>query len=146
MSMGTDGQWTTNPVLKEQLDTALQSTQAGPPQNATDRGRANEQKGLDAVGAEKNTKPDTTVDPKTGKQGTTIPDGKMSDGQRVEVKDTKRVTDSKQLRRQNAASKAASGKPSMVVTGKETKVTPTVENNHEVVKIKDLGPQPDKPQ
>jgi len=114
----------------------------GPLQSsATDRGRANEQKGLDAVGAEKNTKPVTTTDPKTGKQGTTIPDGKMSDGQNVEVKDTKRVTDSKQLRLQDQASKAASGKPTMVVTGNDTKVSNTVQNNYEVKKIKELGPQ-----
>jgi RHS repeat-associated protein len=111
------------------------------PQSPQDRGRANEQKGLDAANAEKNTKPDTAVDPKTGKEGTTIPDGKRADGQRVEVKDTQRVTDSKQLRLQNEASKDASGKKSVVVTGDKTKVSDTVQGNHEVIRTKDLGPQ-----
>ncbi|MBS1813673.1 MAG: hypothetical protein JSS87_02235 [Acidobacteria bacterium] len=110
-------------------------------QSPQSRGRANEAKGLSEVGAQKNTKPTTTVDPKTGKTGTTIADGNHSDGQLTEVKDTKRVTDSRQLRLQNAASKAASGKPSQVVTGTNTQVSNTVQQNHEVIRTPKLGPQ-----
>jgi len=108
---------------------------------STDRGRANEQKGLDAAGAEKNTKPISATDPKTGREGTTIPDRKKADGQLVEVKDTKRVTDSGQLRLQNEASKQSSGKPSEVVTGEKTKVSKTVQREHPVRRITELGPQ-----
>lgn len=125
----------TYPDVHQQEDSDTQ------PISPTDRGRANEPKGLEAAGAEKNTKPDRVVDPKTGKEGTTIADGKRPDGQRVEVKDAKRVTDSPQLRRQNVASKAASGKPSAVVVGTNTKVSKTVEKNHEVIRTKGLGPQ-----
>jgi hypothetical protein len=51
--------------------------------------KANEPIGLDAAGAEKNTKSDAVRDPKTGKDGSTIADGKRSDGQRVEVREIK---------------------------------------------------------
>ena len=121
--------------------TQTSTTDSTPTQSPQDRGRANEAKGLAVVGADKNTKPVTTVDPKTGNTGTTIPDGKHADGQNVEVKDSKRVTDSPQLRLQNADSKASSGKPSQVVTGQNTKVSKTVQQNHEVVRTPDLGPQ-----
>lgn len=114
---------------------------AAPAQTPQERGRANEPTGLAEAGAQKNTKPVTTVDPKTGKTGTTIPDGAHPDGQLAEVKDAKRVTDSPQLRLQNAASKAASGKPSQVITGKNTKVSKTVQQNHEVIRTPKLGPQ-----
>ncbi len=120
---------------------AAAPAEATPTQTPQDRGRANEATGLSEVGADKNTKPVTTVDPKTGQTGTTIPDGKHADGQNVEVKDTQRVTDSKQLRLQNADSKAASGKPSQVVTGENTQVSKTVQQNHEVVRTPKLGPQ-----
>jgi hypothetical protein len=115
--------------------------QSSAQQSPQDRGRANEPKGLDVAGATKNTKPDKAVDPKTGKDGSTIPDGKRPDAQRVEVKDSKRVTDSPQLRRQNVVSKASSGKRSVLVTGKNTKVSSTVEKTHEVIRTDKLGPQ-----
>ena len=115
--------------------------EATPTQTPQDRGRANEATGLSEVGADKNTKPVTAVDPKTGKTGVTIPDGTHADGQHVDVKDSKRVTDSAQLRRQNADSKANSGKPSQVVTGKKTQVSKTVQENHEVIRTPKLGPQ-----
>lgn len=89
----------------------------------------------------KNTKPISATDPKTGKEGTTVPDGKKPDGQLVEVKDTKRVTDSSQQRLQNEASKQVSGKPSEVVTGEKTQVSKTIQREHPVRRIKELGPQ-----
>jgi hypothetical protein len=122
-------------------DAAAAPAEAAPTQTPQDRGRANEATGLAEVGAEKNTKPVTTVDPKTGQTGTTIPDGKHADGQNVDVKDRQRVTDSKQLRLQNADSKAASGKPSQVVTGEKTQVSKTVQQNHDVIRTPKLGPQ-----
>jgi RHS repeat-associated protein len=120
---------------------AATPAESAPTQTPQDRGRANEATGLAVVGADKNTKPTTTVDPKTGQTGTTIADGKHGDGQNVEVKDTKRVSDSKQLRLQNADSKASSGKASQVVTGEKTKVSSTVQENHEVIRTPSLGPQ-----
>jgi len=108
---------------------------------ATDRGRSNEPKGLAEVGATKNTTPSTTTDPKTGKQVTTIPDGKMPDGSHVEVKDTKRVPSTPQTRAQGQASVAESGKKPTLVTGTKTKVSPSVEQTHRVVRTPKLGPQ-----
>ena len=97
--------------------------------------------GLEAVGAEKNTKPVTVMDPKTGKKVTVVPDGKKADGQLVEVKDTKSQSLTKQIRAENEASKAASDKPVNVVVGESTKVSKPLQNASEVTKIKPLGPQ-----
>ncbi len=108
---------------------------------ATDRGRANGSKGLDAVGAVKNTKPMTVTDPKTGEKVTTVPDGKKADGQLVEVKDTKSASLTKQIRAENAASQATSGKPVNVVVGENTNVSKPLQNATEVTKIKPIGPQ-----
>jgi len=113
--------------------------------DATDRGRSNEGTGLAEVGATKNTTPSTTTDPKTGKDVTTIPDGKMGDGQHVEVKDTKVVRSTPQLRAQGQASVAESGKKPILVTGKDTKVSKSVDSatggTHIVVRTPKLGPQ-----
>jgi RHS repeat-associated protein len=113
--------------------------------DATDRGRANEGKGLAEVGATKNTTPSTTTDPKTGKEVTTIPDGKMPDGQHVEVKDTNVVRSTPQIRGQGQASVAESGKKPILVTGDKTKVSKSVDaakgGTHIVVRTPKLGPQ-----
>jgi RHS repeat-associated protein len=113
--------------------------------DATDRGRANEGKGLAEVGATKNTTPSTTTDPKTGKEVTTIPDGKMPDGQHVEVKDTNVVRSTPQIRGQGQASVAESGKKPILVTGTHTKVSKSVDaakgGTHIVVRTPKLGPQ-----
>jgi hypothetical protein len=113
--------------------------------DATDRGRANEGTGLAEVGATKNTTPSTTTDPKTGKEVTTIPDGKMTDGQHVEVKDTNVVRSTPQIRAQGQASVAESGKKPILVTGKHTKVSKSVDaakgGTHIVVRTPKLGPQ-----
>ena len=113
--------------------------------DATDRGRANEGKGLAEVGATKNTTPSTTTDPKTGNEVTTIPDGKMPDGQHVEVKDTNVVRSTPQIRGQGQASVAESGKKPILVTGTKTKVSKSVDSatggTHIVVRTPKLGPQ-----
>jgi cytoskeletal protein RodZ len=113
----------------------------------TDRGRANEGVGLKEVGAKPNKNPQessTVTDPKTGKQVTTKPDGKMADGTHVEVKDTKVVRSTPQLRAQGVASKAESGNKPILVTGTNTKVSDSVggpNGTHTVVRTPKLGPQ-----
>ena len=108
-------------------------------QRATDRGRANEAKGLEAAEAKKNTKPVTAVDPKTGKETTVIHDGVREDGQLVEVKDRKYTTDSGQLRTENEVSTSTSGKPLRVIVPENGKVSKTVERNYEVQKTNSMG-------
>jgi RHS repeat-associated protein len=55
---------------------------------------------LKSEGLTKNTKPIDAVDPKTGETGTTIPDAIRPNGQTVEMKNVKNLSDSPQLRRQ----------------------------------------------
>jgi hypothetical protein len=83
----------------------------------------------------------TVTDPKTGEKVTTVPDGKKADGQLVEVKDTKSASLTKQIRAENAASQATSGKPVNVVVGENTNVSKPLQNATEVTKIKPIGPQ-----
>ena len=55
------------------------------------------------MGIEKNTKPITQIDPKTGQKGTTIPDG-IKDGRTVEIKNVQKQSLTKQLRLQEKSS------------------------------------------
>ncbi|HET9363478.1 MAG TPA: putative toxin, partial [Candidatus Angelobacter sp.] len=84
-----------------------------------------EKKVLDKEGVSKNTKPMKATDPKTGKEGTTIPDGVRENGQTVESKGGKSVSDSPQLRRQTEVSQQSGQKPQVVVKP-GTKVSKTV--------------------
>ena len=53
----------------------------------------------------RNTQPQRGIDPKTGKEGTTIPDAKTSSGRYVEIKNVKKQSYTRQLRIQDAISK-----------------------------------------
>lgn len=79
------------------------------------RGNAKEAEQLTKNGLEKNTKPYDAVDPKTGKEGTTIPDSMKPDGGTVEVKNVKSQSLTKQLRLQKAISEGAGAKPELVI-------------------------------
>ena len=80
------------------------------------------------------------MDPKTGKVGTTIPDGVRPNGTTVEVKDVKKLSDSSQLRRQSEISRQ-SGQKGEVITGTNSKVSKTVQDRMRVRRREDIGPQ-----
>jgi RHS repeat-associated protein len=101
------------------------------------RGREAEKRVLKDLGETKNT---TTV---SGKEGKSIPDfiNKKAIG---DVKDTKRVTDSSQLRIQREAAEAQ-GKEHQIITGKNTNITPQGGEGSTVIRRSDLGPSlPDR--
>jgi RHS repeat-associated protein len=103
------------------------------------RGRKNEARALDDLGIPKNTKKIEAIDPKTGKPGKTIPDG-LENGQTIEIKDVKKLSDSPQLRKQSKIS-AKSGQKGRVVTGPNTKVSKTVDKRMKVETLEYLGPK-----
>ena len=79
---------------------------------------------------DKNNKSFTRPDPKTGKEGTTIPDG-YKDGQTVEIKNVKRLTDSKQLRLQKEIS-AENGRTPRLIINQSAKISKTVRQNFDI--------------
>jgi RHS repeat-associated protein len=109
-------------------------------QEALKRGVKNEAKVLADEGLKKNTSTITVLDPKTGKNVRTIPDAKLSNGATVEVKDVKKLTDSKQLRAQSVFS-AQNKQKATVITGQNTKVSQTVQQRMNLKRRPDIGPQ-----
>jgi len=69
------------------------------------RGNRIEGEQLKKMNLEKNTKPYTRTDPKTGKEGTTIPDAMKNGKQPVEIKNVKNQSLTKQLRLQREVAK-----------------------------------------
>ena len=89
---------------------------------------------LDKEGLRENTKHIEATDPKTGKTSTTVPDAVRENGQTVEVKDVKSLSDSPQLRRQSEIS-AQSGQKGQVILGqKNQSVSNTVKTRMDVKK------------
>lgn len=103
---------------------------------ASARGRASEARVLKKMGlkSNKSTKVKTS-------EGNSVPDG-LTKKLSVEVKDTKSVSLTKQLRIQTEAAKQ-SGRKSILVTGKNTKVSgPAKKAFDQIIRDKSLGPQP----
>ena len=88
---------------------------------------------LDDLGLPKNTKLVTTPD------GRSIPDA-LTDSKSIEIKDAKRVSNTRQLRIQAGAA-AHSGRESVLITGEKTRVSGKVKENFDVIRGKDLGPE-----
>lgn len=109
-------------------------------QEAMQRGRDNETKALKEEELKKNTKPESVTDPKTEKKVTTIPDSYTDQKATVDVKDTKKVNYTKQLRAQEVISKKNGQKP-VIITGPNTKVSTTVDKKFTIVTKPYLGPQ-----
>ena len=102
-------------------------------QDPKQRGRESEDRVLKDLGKEKN----TTAVEADGKKS--IPD--FQDSKQVgEIKDTKRVTDTEQIRTQRDAARAE-GKEHIVVTGTKTDVSAPVQENSKVIRRPDLGPK-----
>ncbi|MGJ1501380.1 DUF6443 domain-containing protein [Sphingobacterium multivorum] len=94
------------------------------------RGRAVEAEQLVKNGLEKNTKPYQAVDPKTGKEGTTIPDA-FDGKQTVEFKNVRYQPETKQLRLQRAVSNAKGAKPRLIIN-QSAKVSKNVKANFDI--------------
>lgn len=88
-------------------------------------GRKVEVEQLAKSGQDKNTTPYKAIDPKTGKEGTTIPDAMRPNGGTTEVKFVKNQPLDKQLRLQNEVSKAAGVKPELIIN-QSAKITKPV--------------------
>ncbi|QBG84191.1 hypothetical protein EYR27_10190 [Xanthomonas oryzae] len=96
------------------------------------RGVASEIRVLDAIGEVKNTEKIVTS------HGSTIP--YFQNVRQVgEIKDTKRVSDTAQLKAQREHANNT-GRDHVVVTGENTKVSKTVEQQSKVIRCEDLGP------
>ncbi len=97
----------------------------------TQRGLQNEAKVLTSEGLTKNTK---------SKEGNSIPDAQTKN-KIVDVKDTKRVSDTRQIRIQRQAA-IDSKRKHIIITGAKTKVSKNVEQPPTKVKRRDdIGPQ-----
>jgi hypothetical protein len=105
---------------------------------ATSRGVANEAKVLKDMGVPKNTTPKTVRDPKTGNPVTVIPDG-IDAKNVIEVKDTKSLSNTKQIRGERVAAELDK-KEFKIVTGENTKVAGTIKED-EIIRRRDIGPQ-----
>jgi hypothetical protein len=119
---------------------ALQSPEIGSklgnnsPKSPQQRGRDNEKKVLDELGLDKN------KNKVTGKEGNSVPDA-LTDRQSFEIKDTQRVTDSRQLRIQSEAARN-SGRENVLVTGENTRASPAAERLFDrVIRFPWLGPK-----
>lgn len=99
----------------------------------TARGRASEARVLESMGMKKNT------EVVSSEKGRSIPDG-MDDTKVVEVKDTKKVADTRQMQIQRDVANSTN-REHVVVTGTNTKVSKPLENNSTVIRRDDLGPQ-----
>ena len=112
---------------------ALALAEAAPAEAATARGVSSEARVLDSIGETKNMKPVSTH------EGTSIPDFQNS---KVvgEIKDTKIVSNTRQLRIQKGAAQQ-SNRTHRLITGNKTKVTKNAARNTTVVRRKDLGPK-----
>jgi hypothetical protein len=132
MSTTTPGQLTSPNLLNSE-------SKNKPDQGAMQRGRDNEKKALKDEGLNKNNKTKTTIDPKTGKEVNVKPDGE-NETTIGEVKDTKTVSNTKQIRGEREVAKQA-GKDFKIITGDKTKVSKNIPAK-EVVRKPYLGPQP----
>lgn len=79
------------------------------------RGNATEAEQLSKNGLEKNTTPYKSIDPKTGNDGTTVPDAMKPDGGTVEIKDVKNQSLTEQLRLQKNISEGNGAKPELII-------------------------------
>ena len=122
------------PVVPGGASVAIQASRAGSNiVEAGARGRASEARVLSEMGETKNTAVASTS------QGRTIPDFQNAT-QVGEIKDTARLSDSSQLRAQREHAQAT-GREHVVVTGANTQVSGTVQNQSTVIRRDDLGPE-----
>ncbi len=125
-------------LVKESAEAVEKQAAKTIDRDALQRGVTNEKKVLAEEGLEKNTKSMTAIDPKTGKEVTTIPDA-MKNGATVDVKDVKKLYDSKQLRAQSTLS-AQNGQKAIIYTGTDTHVSTTLLQRMDIQRRETIGP------
>jgi RHS repeat-associated protein len=96
-----------------------------------EEGRRVEGEQLTKHSYEKNNTPYKAIDPKTGKEGVTIPDAVKPDGGTVDVKNVKSQSFDKQLRIQNEISKTAGVRPELIIN-RTAKITQPVKNAFDI--------------
>jgi RHS repeat-associated protein len=97
------------------------------------RGRESEERVLKDMGMKKNKRKVSSS------EGNSVPDA-ITDSHFVDVKDTKKVSDTKQMRIQRDAAKAE-GKGHMVLAGEHSKVSKSMARKSTIVRRSDLGPK-----
>lgn len=97
------------------------------------RGKQSEERVLKSINVEKNTQK------VSGKEGNSIPDG-LTKKQSIEIKDSKRVSLTRQLRIQSEAAKAAGRQP-ILITGQNTCVSGNCAAVFRIIRRNDLGPR-----
>ncbi|MEM9152027.1 MAG: putative toxin, partial [Cyanobacteria bacterium P01_F01_bin.3] len=117
-------------VSDEEILSHNENPCAAPKRTPQQRGRDMETSVLEDLGLDKNK---TKV---SGTEGNSIPDF-VTDDAIGEIKNTKRVTDSKQLRIQREAAQRE-GKVHVIVTGTNTPVSKTVQRGSKIIRRDDL--------
>jgi RHS repeat-associated protein len=117
---------------------AKEAQSLAPSLSATERGIQNEIKVLKDLNVSKNNKTFEVIDPLTKKPIKVIPDG-ITKSVIYEVKDTKRVSNTAQIRAERELAKQQ-GKKFQIVTGMNTKVSKNIPKS-EIIRRNDLGPK-----
>lgn len=92
-------------------------------------------------GYEKNTKPIKEIDPKTGKEGTTIPDAFKNEGKSTsEVKNVKQQSYTKQLRLQEKLSADNGFKPELIINEGAKLSKPLQNSSFDIIKYSVVPP------
>jgi hypothetical protein len=125
-------------VTKEVAEKEVKQAVKSEFKEATERGLKNEAKVLEDMKVPKNNKTFSVKDPKTGKQINVKPDG-IDKSKVLEIKDTKRVSDTKQIRGEREVARQQ-GKKFKIATGKKTHVSKKIPES-ELIRRKDIGPK-----
>lgn len=125
-------------VAKEVVEATTEKVVKETSQEAMQRGVKNEAKTIAEEGLTKNTKTFTAVDPVT-KQPVNVKPDALDTKKLSEIKDTKTVSNTKQIRTEREVAKQQ-GKDFEIITGTNTKVSKNIPAN-EVKKVDYLGPQ-----
>lgn len=125
-------------VTKEVITITSEKALKETAQEAMQRGVKNEGKVIANEGLTKNTKTFSANDPKTGKTVNVKPDA--VDAQKItEIKDTKRVSNTEQIRGERQLAKDH-GKKFELITGEHTKISKGILTN-EIKRVPYIGPQ-----
>lgn len=125
-------------VTKEVIEATTEKVVKETSQEAMQRGVKNEAKTIAEEGLTKNTKTFSAVDPVTKKPVNVKPDA-LDSKKLSEIKDTKTVSNTKQIRTEREVAKQQ-GKKFEIITGTNTKVSKNIPAK-EVKKVEYLGPQ-----
>ncbi len=125
-------------VTKAAVGTTTEKVVKETSKDAMQRGVKNEAIVIADEGLTKNTKTFQTIDPKTKKPVNVKPDA-VDANKVTEIKDTKRVSNTEQIRAEREVAKQQ-GKKFEIITGKKTKVSRNIPTS-EVRRRTDIGPQ-----